>query len=287
MASKMLVFGGVGDLVRQDQFGPQNVFLILLKPSRVSFEHACRFRLAARPKEGVAMKKCMVFLVALFLTGATAYATSIPVTNYSFEQPGDGKIIGWDMANGAYYYSTGAPAEVPGWSSDWWTMDSGVESDWPGSTEGVWSGFLMSVDPSIWNLTSHVIAAGEVFTLQVDARENWSTIPGFADLLLILYYDDAAGRPWAAATFIYDMPETWQTYSLSFAADTFPYLIGHKIGIEIVNISMLGPTECYVGIDNVRLDVNGGNVIPEPASFLLLGSGLVGLIGYGWRRRKR
>jgi hypothetical protein len=40
------------------------------------------------------------------------------VENYSFELPGDGKIKGWDMEDGAYYTNDAGdnlgPAEVPG-----------------------------------------------------------------------------------------------------------------------------------------------------------------------------
>lgn len=71
------------------------------------------------------------------------------VENYSFELPGDGKIVGWDMDDGAYYTDTGVVAEVPGWSSDGEIVDSGVELEWPGSTDGVWAGFLWNGEPVI------------------------------------------------------------------------------------------------------------------------------------------
>jgi hypothetical protein len=36
----------------------------------------------------------------------------------------------------------------------------------------------------------------------------------------------------------------------------------------------------------IQLSAFEANPIPEPSTFLLFGTGLVGLLGYGWRQRK-
>jgi hypothetical protein len=41
-----------------------------------------------------------------------------------------------------------------------------------------------------------------------------------------------------------------------------------------------------VAIDNVKVQLNGVAASPEPGSLMLMGLSAVGLIGYGWRRRK-
>jgi len=42
----------------------------------------------------------------------------------------------------------------------------------------------------------------------------------------------------------------------------------------------------FLGLDDVRIEDQGVNAVPEPASLTLLGLGLVGLVGYQWRRQR-
>jgi len=158
--------------------------------------------------------------------------------NASFELPGTEKQIGFD--------------NVPGWSSDTEVADSGVESDWPGSTDGAWAGFMMGSDPSIWNLTDHVIASGDEFILLVDLQDNW-TDGGEPQVLISLHYDDAGARVTVASATVTPSDQSeggWSEFSVSFAADDVPDSIGKLIGIEIDNVS---ETDSWIGIDNLRL----------------------------------
>ena len=202
------------------------------------------------------MRRKVLFLVLVVgLFAGAAWAVPITVENFSFELPGTDKQSNWE--------------NVPGWSSDTVAADSGVESAWPGSTEGVWSGFLMGSDPSAYNLTNHIIAAGETFTLEVDARNNWSeNTPAL--LQMDIYYDNAGSRV-QAATKTVELTDTWTGFSLEFAANDMPGSIGNKIGIELNNVTS---GASWIGLDNVR--------IPEPATMALLALGGLALI-----RRKR
>jgi hypothetical protein len=217
-------------------------------------------------------------VIGLFCGLALADYVTPTLENASFELPGDGKIKGWDMDDGAYYADTSEAAEVPGWEADGTIVDSGVESDWPGSTDGVWTGFLMGGDPSVYQTTDHVIAAGDEFLLMLDARDNWSaTTPA---LLEVTLYADAMGQRVVLATETFEMtsgeivadyPE-WNTYTLSFAADTMEMLQGFPIGIELRNAQ---EASSWIGVDNVRF-------VPEPATIALLGLGGLSLL----RRRR-
>jgi beta-galactosidase len=176
----------------------------------------------------------------LMLMAATCQAASITVENYNFEQPGQGKIKGWNGEG-----SGGTPAvDIPGWSSDTAAFDSGVETGY-NPTEGDYTAFLRSGDPSVWQLTDCNIVAGEVYELKVDARITW----GATSLKMILYYNNAGTR-FPASTTTVNLTDTMTEYSLTFSANDVPASIGKKLGIEFINVSS-GTT--WLGIDRVRL----------------------------------
>jgi hypothetical protein len=207
-----------------------------------------------------ALSECEI----LYLAQRPECAIPIAIENASFELPGDGKIKGWDLDDGAYYANdpNAALAEVPGWEADGTIADSGVESDWPGSTDGAWTAFLMAGDPSVHQTTDHVIAAGDLFTLMVDARDNWSGTP--PALLEVSLYADAFGQRAVLVTETLEMlpsdaEQPWATYTLGFAADTMAMLQGFPIGIELRNAQ---EASSWIGIDNVRLCL--GVLPPEP-----------------------
>ncbi|MBE0536024.1 MAG: PEP-CTERM sorting domain-containing protein [Phycisphaerae bacterium] len=194
-------------------------------------------------------KNIVLSLVVLLALSFSAQAYF--VGNHSFEEPGTGTVKNWN--------------DVPFWSSDRVQVDSGVESNWPGATDGDYSGFLMAGDPSVWQLTSTVIEAGQEYTLLVDARNNYTAIAP-AKMGMMLYYDDMGSRmPVALAIvdLLGDGQNPWATYSLSFIANDVPISIGKQIGIEFVNVSAQAS---WIGIDNVRL-------VPEPMTLVLLGLG--------------
>ncbi|MBN2181172.1 MAG: hypothetical protein JW715_04600 [Sedimentisphaerales bacterium] len=171
-----------------------------------------------------------------------AVPTPLEVENYSFEQPGTGKLKSWDT--------------VPGWNSDTPPSDSGVESAGPRfpPSDGDWSAFLMGSDPSIWQLTGNIIEASAEYILTVDAENNY----GATQLKMSMYYDDGSGNRIELAAQTVDLldgnndsshnMQDKVEFSLTFSADDVPEAIGQKLGIEFDNT-----LEGWIGLDNICL----------------------------------
>jgi hypothetical protein len=167
------------------------------------------------------------------------------VENSSFEQPGTEKIKGFNGEGAG-----GTPAvDIPGWSTDGPCVDSGVETGYT-PTDGDWTAFLKSGDPSVWQLTNHTITDGDVLVLKVDSRITWIA----TTLRMTIYYDDNGTRV-PAATSDVTLTDAMQEYSLSFSANDVPESVGHKVGIEFSNVSSGG--DSWLGLDNVRLELAG------------------------------
>ncbi|MBN2593725.1 MAG: hypothetical protein JXA81_09480 [Sedimentisphaerales bacterium] len=167
----------------------------------------------------------------------------IVVENFSFELPGTEKIKGWNGEGVA-----GTPAvDIPGWSSDAVVVDSGVETGYT-PTDGDWTAFLMSGDPSVWQSTDYTIAEGDIFELKVDARITWAA----TNLQMILYYDDSGARI-PAVTSEVTLTDDMQEYALSLSAADVPESVGKNIGIELSNSSS---GDSWIGLDNIRLVVS-------------------------------
>jgi hypothetical protein len=158
---------------------------------------------------------------------------SITIENFSFELPGTEKQLGFD--------------NVSGWSTDAPPADSGVETGYT-PTDGDWTAYLMSGDPSVWQLTDYTVAEGDVFELKVDARITWAA----TTLQMTLYYDDNGTRVPAVSSDV-ALTDDIQEYTLSFAANDVPESVGHQIGIEFTNVSS---GDSWIGLDNVRLEVS-------------------------------
>lgn len=209
-------------------------------------------------KRGVVV--CML-LVGLVLVGV---APAITVENHSFELPG----VGPDPANPA---KPGID-DIPGWSAGDVNHWSGAETDY-GPTDGLYTGY-MQTGAQIYNLTDHVIAAGEVYELQFDMRKTWWGASTTVDL----YFDDAGARTPLGSilvTFADQATTDMVGYTLGANAEDVAGAIGNQLGIQVTSGTLDSYEDGWVGYDNFRLT-------PEPTTIALLGLGVLGLV----RRRR-
>jgi hypothetical protein len=65
-------------------------------------------------------------------------------------------------------------------------------------------------------------------------------------------------------------------FTISYTAPSSGAALGKTLQV------MVGGEAC-VGLDNVRLS---DSTVPEPGTIVLLGTGLLGLLAYAWRKRK-
>jgi hypothetical protein len=191
-------------------------------------------------------KFAICLLLVLSILTCRVLATPVFVENYSFEDPGEGKICGWDEVDGAYYVDSGLPAEVPGWESDGAVSDSGVETGY-GPVDGDYTSYVMYGDPPVYQLTDHVIQAGQIFTMTIMARITAAS----SDMQMELYYyDEDSDSRVPVATEIITLIDRMEEYTLSFEAGEVPESIGKKIGMQFTNTA-----SGWVGFDAVQLDV--------------------------------
>ena len=174
-----------------------------------------------------------------------ADSVDITVVNPSFELPGTEKIKGWDGICSDPNW-TGLTYDIPGWSSDAPVFDSGVEQDQT-PTDGLWTGFLMGKDTSVYQTSNYVIQSGDAIDLKIDAKMTWQ-----ADLLeMTLFYLNGSLTKIPIVSNRVNITDAMQEYSTSFFASDYPAAVGHKLGIMFDNVS--SEPQSWLALDNVRL----------------------------------
>lgn len=187
------------------------------------------------------------------VTGTVSVAEGvISVLNGDFTLPGTADIIqNWDT-NQEF-------GDIPGWTSEGDQYDCGV---FRYSTDGAvadngseYFGKLRHTDGPLYNLTDHVIAAGEIFRLSLDLCDLYWGAASYR-----LYYNTGDGvrhiidtrdvEPWVDA----GNSTNWVSYELVIEAPEES--VGARLGIELETIGTEwgDPTrDGWSGADNVKL----------------------------------
>jgi len=216
------------------------------------------------------LKTFSIMLLTFLLLCPGAFASPVTVENWSFESSSV-------TDPGAWSYG------IEGWAHDGgdafggiWVPSSGYTMDVP---DGNSIGFLS--EGSIWQETNHQIEANTTITLSLDIGnrdlEGYG-LPEEYDVRLMAY-EGTESTILANSSSLAPGVGLFETLTLSYN----PLLgdVGKNLGIQIWS----GGSQ--LNFDNVVLtnDAIANHAVPEPATMLLLGTGLLGLAGYGRKKK--
>ena len=236
-------------------------------------------------------------LFVFSLLASPALADSIPIPNYSFEDP---------ALPAAPPYASPAISDwqklpVPSWwtqagyTADAWNDSAGtfvnvnVPGEYIDNCDGNQAAFVFAVPGyELYQDLSATYHAGLAYQLTVAIEGGGYGMPAGFPMDIVLYYRDGNGNQVAVGTTTVTNtnpgnPITHLTdYSVSIpaVAASDPWA-GQSIGVELLQIeSGTG----YWDVDNVRLTTTA---VPEPGSLVLLAVGLGMLAARRWRASKQ
>jgi hypothetical protein len=213
-----------------------------------------------------------IFILAMAMLAPSAFATPVPIYNASFEF----SDVSAENKHSLPYYGTWTVGDISGWTytgkSDWgiWSPTSNVFSS--NVPDGKYIGYLNG--GSIFQQLDWTVRANNEFTLSMEI--------GHRSDISVPYY---GVELWAGNTLLASngsvtpLPGQFDTLALSYTALEGDSNIGSNLGIRIFS------NGAQLDFDKLKLS-NDEKSVPEPATLLLFGVGLIGLAGFSRRKFK-
>ena len=228
-------------------------------------------------------------VATLAFAAAPAFASMIIVNNFSFETLPVGGLTFHDCGTVCSYSLATILIPIPGWSSTPSSTSGQFQPGGPTSAanvfftslpDGATSAFANTFGTMSQTIAGESVGLGTVYTLSVDIGHRGDAtnvfMGGSADLMLGSTRCDAIGSDPGAGN--------WGIFTATCTGTSAN--AGLPIKIELQTIGQVGNTNVFGtgNFDNVRLDGSAPNGVPEPASFLLIGSALLALRAFRRRR---